>query len=351
MTVSGTGSSARACVVYSDNSTGKLMFARASDAQGSDWGSPKVIDGEDGFESGSGPSITNLANGWLAVSSGRRHQNDDDFELRYVYCADTVGQLWLAPVSLTDPQDMIGKETAISLIDGKPAIATSSKWNYDSESSVLYLRSEDMFGAGWGEPQVAVPNDGEMIHAISMTEGDHGAIISFATGADANYQRHIHTKRAVNIDGSGWTNEYIWTIDGVENTAFTHTSNGMPMLAIGGSGLTPGLWNLRGDTDAVNWESFLRDLTPLVPHFGGHVAITQVDNVPAIAFQDGQRKELFYMRALNENGTQWPEPLPVATSGYTGHGCAMVSVDDSPIICFHDSDANTIVAAYIDQII
>jgi hypothetical protein len=99
----------------------RLMYVRALDANGDAWGTPQALDTQTGAGAGSWCSLA-VIGGKPAVS----YANDETFNLMYIRALDGGGVEWGAP-EIVDASGQVGGYTSLIELHGSPAI---SYWNF-----------------------------------------------------------------------------------------------------------------------------------------------------------------------------------------------------------------------------
>ncbi len=120
----------------------KLRYVRATDAIGDFWGSPVTVDN----------SGANGAYSCLRVVAGQpaiSYQNINNADLLFVRAIDPDGSAWGAPVLVAGSGNNEGYDTAMTIVQGRPAISYYSA----SGAGLRYVRANDALGSAWGTPQ------------------------------------------------------------------------------------------------------------------------------------------------------------------------------------------------------
>ncbi|MCP4538621.1 MAG: tandem-95 repeat protein, partial [Chloroflexi bacterium] len=125
-------------ISYYDWTNQDLKYVQATDADGSSWGTPIVVD-TDGKV---GPYYTSLVvvNGKPAIS----YYDGTNSDLKYVHATDADGSSWGTPV-LVDSDGTVGQYNSLAVVNGKPAISY-----FDATGGTLnYARAADVDGSSW----------------------------------------------------------------------------------------------------------------------------------------------------------------------------------------------------------
>jgi hypothetical protein len=124
-------------ISYYDNINYALLYIRATEPDGSSWGSPVTVDGEGRRES----SLT-VVNGYPAIT----YNNDNG--LCYVRAADPNGDTWNTPVII----DGGGYVPNLAVVNNYPAISYVG-----GAADLMYVRAADENGENWGAPVTIDP--------------------------------------------------------------------------------------------------------------------------------------------------------------------------------------------------
>jgi uncharacterized delta-60 repeat protein len=111
------------------------MFIRASDANGTAWGPPVVVDASGSYNACSLKTVQGRPAIAYSNSAG----------LRYVRALDADGTAWAAPAPASAEFPNIDY-TSMEIADGRPAIG------YRSGQNIMYVRAADAAGTAWDPP-------------------------------------------------------------------------------------------------------------------------------------------------------------------------------------------------------
>jgi len=120
-------------IAYNEDRFDDLFYVRATNANGSSWGAPTLVD-EEG-RTGDDPSLA-IVNGLPAISYQEYTVADSNF-LRYVRATNSTGSSWATPDDVDTSGDT-GYDTSLLEIDGHPAIAYHDKFNRDLKFAIYY---------------------------------------------------------------------------------------------------------------------------------------------------------------------------------------------------------------------
>lgn len=138
----------RPAVSYYDAPNGDLKYIRANDASGQTWPAPVTVDG--------GGDIVGFSSS-LAVVNGNpaiTYYDADGQNLKYVRATNADGTAWGTQVVIDSAGD-VGWFTSLAVVNGRPAVCYYDKTN----GRVKYARASDTTGAAWAAP-VVVDNVG-----------------------------------------------------------------------------------------------------------------------------------------------------------------------------------------------
>ncbi len=166
-------------IAYYDNVSQGLRFVRASDASGTAWSAPISVDVS---APGSGWYISlQIVNGYPAISYYEA-TNDD---LKYVRATNADGTAWGTPITV-DATGITGLWTSMQIVNGNPAISYYDQDNLD----LRYVRANDADGTTWGTPvSVDVTGDQGRYTSLQMVNGNPAISYYDGTNADLRYVR------------------------------------------------------------------------------------------------------------------------------------------------------------------
>jgi uncharacterized repeat protein (TIGR01451 family) len=203
-------------ISYYDATNQELKYVRATDANGTAWGSPIVVD------TASVGRFTSLA--VVAGNPAISYYDSTNGDLRYVRATDANGTAWAAPVSI-DTGGIVGEHTSLVIVNGNPAITYFDNSNGD----LKYVRAADANGATWNTPigvDVAVGPIAGAFNSLSVVNGFPAISYYDGTGTALRYVR------ATNANGSAWNSPIT-----VDNSGFVGqftslvVANGFPAIS------------------------------------------------------------------------------------------------------------------------
>jgi len=135
-------------IAYIDKTNLLTMYVRATNMDGTAWGTPKTVDS-------TGCYFCNLrvVNGYPAIAW---HNANTGTGLRYARATDAVGDNWSAAITI-DGTTGAGSHASLAIIQGVPAV---SYW-LNTDRDLRFVMAEDANGASWEAPQ-APDTDGDV---------------------------------------------------------------------------------------------------------------------------------------------------------------------------------------------
>jgi formylglycine-generating enzyme required for sulfatase activity len=131
-------------ISYHDATNGDLKYIRATDATGSNWGPPLTVDTGDTANVGTFTSLI-VVDGNPAIS----YYDGTNGDLKFVRATDANGTAWGTPVT-PDSTGSVGTYCSLQVVYGRPAISY-----YDATISALkYVQASDASGTAWGAPLI-----------------------------------------------------------------------------------------------------------------------------------------------------------------------------------------------------
>jgi uncharacterized repeat protein (TIGR01451 family) len=147
-------------ISYYDFSNGALRYVRATDVNGTAWGTPVSVDTAGGV--GEYTSLT-IVSGNPAIS----YFDSANGDLKYVRATDADGSAWNTPLSV-DTAGIVGLYTALEIVNGNPAISYFDIFNND----LKFARACDADGTSWLTTCVVASAD----LSITKTDGSATAV-------------------------------------------------------------------------------------------------------------------------------------------------------------------------------
>ena len=315
-------------ISYYDGDNDKLMYVRASDYDGSAWGTPVTVD-TSGDDVGRFTSLA-VVDGYPAIS----YYNSNTSALMYVRASDADGSAWGTPVTVDTLND-VGMFTSLAVVDGNPAIS----YYDDDNDNLKYARADTSTGESavdW--TIVAVDSTGSVGQYTSLAVVAGNPAISYrdSTNTALKYARATTSTGESVLD---WTQ--IVTVDSVDNVGL-YTSlavvDGAPAISYYDAS-DDDLKYARASTatgdDASDWTDYIADSGGNV---GLYTSLAVIQYYPAISYYDGTNARLKYVQATNAAGTTWGTPVQVDNDGAVGQYTSLVELDGLfPAISYYDN--------------
>jgi hypothetical protein len=260
-----------AIAYYDDSPNQDLKYVIASDAAGTRWETPLTVD--------SAGVVGKFAS--LAIVDGRPaiayYDDAPNDNLKYVIAGDAAGTSWETPLTV-DSAGVVGKYASLAVVDGRPAIAYyDDAPNYD----LKYVRASDTGGAQWGTP-VTVDGDGQVGPYASLAVVNGRPAIAYAYRA-LPYLSYV---RALDATGALWgTPGTIGT--GPVGSVSLAAVDGLPTVAFNASGILK--YVRANDTSERSWRGFVLDGAGVAAR---HASLAVVDGRPAVAYYDAIHADL-----------------------------------------------------------
>jgi len=236
---------------------GSHKYVRASNPNGSRWGTPQIIRG-----------TFTILNGYPTLSY------TDGGILYLRRAADANGDSWLDPVAVVSGTSF----GAFSIVNGNPALT------YSDNGELYYCRAADPYGDSWCAP-VDLCNTNGLSHSFAIVNGNPA--VSYTDGGGVLYFR-----RAADADGDSW-GEVTTVLANVApaNQKRLFVVAGCPAIAFSGTSDKP-LSSIRFvralDPDGISWPSTAVDVTvrgDASIEFIGFVVF--INGLPTIFFNSG----------------------------------------------------------------
>jgi hypothetical protein len=299
-------------ICYIDASQ-KLMYVRAADPQGQQWGTPRQIG--DGVEASLGACSLADINGRPAVAfSYCDNANPNQPEVRYVQAKDADGLSWNTVVTVAQPAFNC---VSLATVAGRPAIVFDAPAAEAYYGAVAYVRANDENGASWGTPVILDDGSVGKKHdpgaGNCLLEVDGSPAVSFGVEAledvTLNGLAYVRAQDAV---GSRWNApQYVAVVPfptmpggGFVEATSMKIVQGNPAIAYQG----PFVYYVRADDPSgATWG------TPAeVDHSSGEsISLAVVAGTPAISYDDYDYEWLKFAQAKNPAGAAWNQPYAV----------------------------------------
>lgn len=175
-------------IAYYDVSNGDLKYVRATDANGTAWGTPQVLDATGNTGQYTSMEIVggNPAISYYDVSNG---------DLRYIRATNATGATWGTAVTVTGTGTNTGQYTSLKMVNGNPAISFFNATNQD----LVYVRATNATGGTWGAIQnLATGGNVGAYSSMAIINGNPAISFQDVTNADLEYIR------ATDADGTAW---------------------------------------------------------------------------------------------------------------------------------------------------
>jgi uncharacterized delta-60 repeat protein len=170
-------------ISYYDAKQKRLEYVRAMDANGTaPWGAAVTVDDPGGAGAGEYASMT-IVDGNPAISC---YDNDGN-DLVYIRATDATGTGWSAPVIVDNGGGLggNGQYTSLQVVNGNPAISYHDVANGD----LHYVRATNASGTAWGTPVTVDGSSTDCGHFTSLVVVGGVPAISYydATNKDLHY--------------------------------------------------------------------------------------------------------------------------------------------------------------------
>jgi len=279
-------------VAYYDTATDDLNYAQSSDPLGLTAESWTITPVDTDGDVGRSPGLA-LVEGQPAVS----YFDNSQLNLKYARRTEPGGAWETATV---DDNENVGSATSLAVVSGNPAIAY-----FDGVSGALkYCRATTATGFGPGNFWTianAIDNGEATGYYLSMIE--------------------IEGRPAIACHQFGFTSGKLY---------YTICDNEL--------GLVPSQWELVV-VDGVG----LTGVTPNVFSYDGRVHISYLD------ITAGTLQVAASTTATGANAADWPAPLVIDDSGYTGRYSSFAVIDGRPAFSYYDDDNRDLLFSWAES--
>ncbi|MEO6453171.1 MAG: hypothetical protein ABIN97_03820, partial [Ginsengibacter sp.] len=187
---------------------GYLKYVRATNASGTAWGTPVILDSAGTVGQ---YSSLQIVNGNPAIS----YFDATNGNLKYIWATNVSGTAWSAPINI-DSGGRVGGYTSLQVVNGNPAISY-----FDYNDGLKYVRANDASGFAWGNSlTLAAGINGAYNSMISTT---NGVGIAFYNGSESlpyyisGVSTSCQNNHWVGNISSAWENPLNWSCGSLPN--------------------------------------------------------------------------------------------------------------------------------------
>ena len=282
-----------------------------------------------------------LVSGYPAISYRTTDDTGTAQDLLFIRATNADGTTWGTPVVVADrntdtyyPYSSSRSRQEMRIVNGKPAIAF-----HTNDAKLAYVRASDSTGSTWNDPILVDGSTSSNIgYKLSMEiVNGHPAIAHLD---DQN--RIVYFLRADDVNGDSWTpaNEVQIAAYDAEDIELITLSNGYPAVAFFDDNPNTVVFVRASDINGTSWETpvILDDLSR-----DDQIALTLVNGYPAVAYYDDPNETMYYMRATDALGDTWPsDPVVVRNNDYVDSYHDMIIYQGVPTISYQrNSTDNT----------
>jgi hypothetical protein len=306
-------------VCYTNLTNNSVWYSRALNAQGTDWGTPKLI----------AISTFGIVSLSMSVISGRPAivWSNGSTLIQYHRSDDINGDNWTNPsVGLSATG---GDWLTLLEINGFPAISYRAKLT----QYTTYLISDSIDGSTWNNPPVPVHSIAASFQNMAIINGNPAIIYIAVAFPQKNY--YI---RSDSIDGSTWNNPPVET--GPQGV--------LPYGLLEANGKPAYFWSYSNDlryqrsdsADGSTWNGFVSSVDTLNPTSKQNAQSAIINGNPAVIYYEstglGSTSGMRYKRSLDVDGVNWPINSTFLQNG-TQDSRSLGIVDGKPAFPFKSS--------------
>ncbi|WP_188768473.1 choice-of-anchor D domain-containing protein, partial [Emticicia aquatilis] len=306
-------------IVYR-NSSSNLMYVRATNAEGTSWDTPVVIEPNFGVEASFSMAIIDgkPAVCYLVFESGL-------FRVRYRTATNVAGTAWSASTNVYS--SVLLYSLTLQEVGGVPAIA------FRAGSNILFSIGTNASGTSFNTPITAVSGVSSDAVSMKVVNGNPAIIFKNSSTSTLNYVR------ATAANGSTWGSSIQLEAADSGTNSTIEVVNGNPAVAY--RGLDNYLRYIRAtDANGSAWGTTqtLHRLTP------NSCSMAVINGIPCIAYA-GASSGLYYIKAADVNGSSWGSSQLIATGGFGGASLTVID-NKASIACI---DGNNVDVKYIQE--
>ncbi len=170
-------------IAYADLTNFNVRYIQASVPDGSAWNAPIAID-VSGDIVGYFTSLE-VVNGNPAIA----YSDDSNTNVRYVRATNADGSAWGTPISLDVSSSTVGAYTSLAIVNGNPAIAYYDATN----TNARYVRAMNANGTLWGLPVAIDVSASSVGDYISLAEVSGNPAIAYYDSTNTNLRYAYYT--------------------------------------------------------------------------------------------------------------------------------------------------------------
>jgi hypothetical protein len=244
-------------------------------------------------------------------------------------------------------EDDCGDSNAIAMIDGYPAVVSVNN-SGTIMANVYYFLSGNADGSGgWYDPEYVLNGAGDQIDTVDMVETSENRPLIVCDKIDG-----IDTQLIMNLGnsvaGDSWLQIKGYDTQAVSYLSLLSMDAGDILMLASHYGTPSALRSAVGAPDASTWTSDLSDLTPGPDPVGGPSDLALISKKATAVFQSRTGGDLMYMEALNDQASDWTEPYPIWTPGFTGGLCQIANVNGAAVVVFYDETTSDLWSAWYE---
>jgi hypothetical protein len=255
-----------------------LKYVRASNVNGTAWGTPVTVDSTG--DVGQDPCMV-VVNGNPAIS----YYDHTGLNLKYVRSTDIGGTNWAVAITV-DATGNAGYANSMAVVNGNPAIA----YGVSGPDSLRYARATDASGTTWSAPTTV---DATAVFGdISLALINGNPAISYFDAINGR----VKFIRATDVNGTTWgTALTLDTPGGTDGFTSLAVVSGNPALSYYDSVHGDLKFTRASDANGATWPGVLT--VDDAGSVGFYTTLRVVNGQPAISYLDGTDGQLRYMRS------------------------------------------------------
>lgn len=280
------------------------------DAQNDVWCDPISVEGGNDFQiydiqttivNGNPASVYVMEDAFGSPSS-----TNGEIYIKYVRATDSEGTTWGTPILLATGLNN-NDGISVAIINGNPAVAYHDRRG-GGDHSLRYIRANDVDGSTWGSI-VTIESGTSLGQFCSLTtiNGNPGIShynsssrdLRYSSSSDVNGIAGSWTSTLVDSDNAG---SYSTLLEVQGNPAISYLRNQ--------AGTVGDAKYIRAtNTSGTNWGSAIDLTTSLTSYAGRYISMAIVNGNPAVCFNDYEnnpiRNATVYVRATDNIGSSW----------------------------------------------
>lgn len=266
--------------IYNEGVNDEWRYIRATNANGSSWGSPVVL-----YTSSTGVNFLPISL-YLLQANGvpTCFYNDENGRAKLIISADATGSSWGSPINVSNLSNH--QLISVKIVNGNPAVIAKS----NAVNNIYYVRATNVSGSAWpvGASQL-YKKVGDSTGTILLNPGHSSCDMSVVNGSLCIAVSELSTNDlylniANDVNGASWQNfDLIMALDTTALYPQFFTNNSTSYLLFNKSNGTPSAKCLLKFANDLSY-TINEDYLPVFNIYSDHEVISNTDDGNSMIF-------------------------------------------------------------------